>query len=56
MTTNNDSLDVPPKEKQDIITALEKLSERLRHGKSIGIRIAACYKVALNMEKSYLVI
>jgi len=49
-------IEVPPKEQQEALTAIEKLSDRLLHGKGIGERIAACFRVSMNMDKSYVVI
>jgi hypothetical protein len=48
-------VEVPPREQQDTLAAVEKLAERLQHGRSIGARIAACYRVSMNIDKSFVV-
>jgi hypothetical protein len=52
---SNDYVEVPPREHQEALAAIEKLSDRLVHGKVIGERIAACFRVSMNIEKSYVV-
>ncbi|XP_059487739.1 spatacsin [Neocloeon triangulifer] len=51
---SSDFVELPPKEQQEALAAIEKLSDRLLHGKIIGERIAACFRVAMNMDKSYI--
>lgn len=50
-----DYVEVPPREHQEALAAIEKLSDSLVHGKVIGERIAACFRVSMNIEKSYVV-
>jgi hypothetical protein len=50
-----DYVEVPPREHQEALAAIEKLSDRLVHGKVIGERIAACFRVSMNIDKSYVV-
>ncbi|KAF4531594.1 hypothetical protein B566_EDAN010060 [Ephemera danica] len=55
LNSSGEYLEMPAKEQQDTLTALEKLSERLQHGKFIGARITACYRVAVGIEKAFVV-
>ncbi|GLH06998.1 Uncharacterized protein GBIM_12563 [Gryllus bimaculatus] len=49
-----DYVEIPPRDRQDTLTALEKLTGRLEHGTAIGNRVVMCYRVAMNLDLNYL--
>ncbi|CAB3377933.1 Hypothetical predicted protein [Cloeon dipterum] len=53
-SNGSEFVESPPKEKQEVLNAIEKLTLRLQHGKAIGERIAACYRVSMNIDKPYI--
>ncbi|XP_067002124.2 spatacsin [Anabrus simplex] len=50
---NSDFMESPTKDSQDTMIILEKFADQLVFGKKVGRRIVACYRVAMNLEKSY---
>ncbi|XP_069672308.1 spatacsin [Periplaneta americana] len=50
---NSEYMEVNIRDKQDTQSVLEKLVEHLQYGKRLGNRILYCYRVAMNLDKSY---
>jgi hypothetical protein len=53
---SSEYVEVNVQDKQDTLSVLEKLVERLKHGKKLGRRIVCCFRVAMNLDIPYQVL
>ncbi|XP_037034806.1 spatacsin [Bradysia coprophila] len=52
-STTNDFEEIPSRERQDVLEALQSLAARINHGTKIGHRIAMTSQAAMYLDKEY---
>lgn len=52
--TNLEFEEIPSREKQEVLKALQGIVFRLKHGVDIGKRILMVYRAAMHLDKEYL--